>query len=277
MAICYLNGEFLPLEQAKVSVLDRGFIFGDGVYEVIPVFNGKLFRLEQHIERLGNSLSAVRIENPLPMAKWVTLFTTLVERNGGGNLSVYVQLTRGVAKRDHVIPGPIMPTVFAMANPISPPPVPQPVAAITLEDLRWQRCDIKAITLLANVLARYEALDEDAYEAILIRQGQVTEGAASNVFVVTQGAIKTPPKSPALLPGITRDLVLEILTANQFPVTEAPVSEAELLQAEEIWLTSSTREILPVTKLNHKPVGSGQAGPVWARVVELYQAYKKGL
>lgn len=276
--IVYLNGEFLPLEQARISVLDRGFIYADGVYEVIPCYGGRLFRLPQHLERLQHSLDGIRLANPLSIAQWQTLLEQLVQHNGSGDLSVYLQITRGVAPRDHAFPANTSATVFMMATPLSP--VAEDikrtgVATVTLDDIRWRHCDIKSIALLANVLARQQALDSGAAEAILVRDGLVTEGAASNVFVVRNGVILTPPKGPYLLPGITRDLILELATANDLPAREANITVSDLNGAEEIWLTSSTREVLPVTRLNDAPVGTSQPGPLWARMLALFQAYKR--
>jgi D-alanine transaminase len=275
MSTCYLNGEFLPLEQAKIPVLDRGFIFGDGVYEVIPVFGGQCFRLQEHLQRLGNSLKAIGIDDPCTETEWSRLLATLIARNGGDDQSLYLQITRGVAKRDHVLEIPLTPTVFAMTTRLETASIPTPVSAITCEDIRWKLCHIKAITLLPNVLLRQQAAAAGAYEAILIREGQLTEGAASNVFIVSKGEIKTPPKGSALLPGITRDLVIALLAQQDIPALEAPIPEAELKAAEEIWLTSSTREILPVIELDHIPVGSGRPGPIWQRVLALYQQFKR--
>jgi D-alanine transaminase len=274
MSICYLNGEFLPLEEAKISVLDRGFIFGDGVYEVMPVFNGRPFRLGEHLQRLANSLEAIGIADPFTEAEWTALLTTLIARNGAGDQSLYLQITRGVAKRDHVLSIPVAPTVFAMATRLETPHVPVPVSAISCEDIRWKLCHIKAIALLPNVLLRQQAAVAGAYEAILIRQGQLTEGSASNVFIVSAGVVKTPPKSSVILSGITRDLVLELLAQSDVPWCETPITESELKQAEEIWLTSSSREILPVIELDHAPVGLGKPGPIWQRIFALYQEYK---
>lgn len=281
MSIVYLNGEFLPKDEARVSVLDRGFLFGDGVYEVIPVYGGRLFRLEQHLERLDQSLAGIRLANPHTRLEWRRILEQLVELHGGGDQSVYLQVTRGAApKREHAFPTEVHPTVFAMSSPLTPNPpevAQQGVAAITLEDIRWKHCHIKAVTLLANVLLRQQALDGGAAEAILIRDGQVTEGAASNVFIVRAGELLTPPKGPFLLPGITRDLILELAAANGIPYREAAVTEAELASAAEVWVTSSTREILPVTTLNGVPVGDGKPGPLWARMTALFQAYKERL
>ncbi|MCG5511641.1 D-amino acid aminotransferase [Ectothiorhodospira shaposhnikovii] len=278
--IIYLNGEFVPETQARVSVFDRGFLFGDGVYEVIPVFGGRPLRLAEHLERLTRSLAEVRIDNPHDRSGWESLFTTLLEKNPGGDRSLYVQVTRGVARRDHAFPTGVRPTVFAMVNPIvpqNPAVLEQGVAAVVVDDHRWSRCDIKAITLLPNVLARQEALDAGATEAILIRQGLATEGAASNLFVVGDGVIVTPPKDRSLLPGITRDLVVELAQEAGLPLMESTIPEQSLRVAEEIWLTSSTREILPVTRLDGRPVGAGVPGPVWCRVHGLYQDYKARL
>ena len=277
MATVYLNGEFLPAEQACISVLDRGFLFGDGVYEVIPVYGGHLFRLEQHLERLELSLAGIRMKNPLDTQQWRSCLNELVERNGGGDQSVYLQVTRGPAPRDHAFPKAARPTVFIMSNPLAPIAESirtEGVAAITLDDIRWQYCHIKAITLLPNVLLRQQALDAGAVEAILIRDGEVTEGAASNVFVIRHDTIMTPPKGPRLLPGITRDLILEIASANGVPWREQAIRADELVQADEIWFTSSTREILPVTRLDGRPVGTGKPGPIWQRMIKLYQEYK---
>jgi D-alanine transaminase len=276
----YLNGEYLPESEARVSVLDRGFLFGDGVYEVVPAYGGRLFRLEQHLDRLERSLAAVRIVSPLDRAGWTAMLTELLERNPGGDRSVYLQVTRGAARRDHAFPVDALPTVFAMVNPLTaldPALLEHGVAAVTVPDTRWSRCDIKAITLLANILARQQAVEAGATEAILVRGGRATEGAASNLFVVGDGVIVTPPKDQSLLPGITRDLVVELAVANGIPLMETPVTESDLHAAEEVWLTSSTKEILPVTRLDARPVGDGRPGPVWARMYALYQDYKRRL
>jgi D-alanine transaminase len=278
MTIVYLNGEFLPIERAQVSVLDRGFIFGDGVYEVIPVYGGRLFRLEQHLERLARSLAAIRLANPLSDEIWRRCLQELVARNDGGDQSVYVQITRGAAPRDHAFPKDVTPTVYAASSPLKPLPADlaeQGVAAVTLPDIRWQRCDIKAITLLPNILLRQQAIDQGAVEAILVRDGAANEGAASNLFIVKEGVLVTPPKGPYLLPGITRDLILELAAAHGIAHREAVISSTDLKIAEEVWLTSSTREILPVTRLDQRPVGNGKPGALWRRMMDLYQRYKQ--
>ncbi len=280
MPIVHLNGRNLPAEEACVPVLDRGFIFGDGVYEVIPVFGGHPFRLDEHLQRLENSLSEVRIPSPHTRGEWTTLIRNLIDANGGGDQSLYLQVTRGPAARDHALPENPAPTVFAMSNPLRPPApevLEQGIEAITLDDIRWSRCHIKAISLLPNILLRQTALDAGATEAILIRDGQATEGAASNLFAVLDGELRTPPKGPRLLPGITRDVILELAAANGIPHRETDIRAEDLPRASEIWVTSSTREILPVTTLDGKTVGNGRPGPVFRRMYDLYQANKAKL
>lgn len=280
MSIVYLNGDYLDADEARVPVLDRGFIFGDGIYEVVPVFGGQPLRLDHHLQRLRNSLEAIRLDDPHDAAQWATLLNELITRNGGGDMSVYLQITRGVAKRDHALPEHTTPTVFAMCNPLAPAPaewLANGIAAVSLDDSRWLHCNIKATSLLPNVLLRQQALDSGAQEAILFRDGLVTEGAASNVFVVIGGLIVTPPTDHRLLPGITRDLLLELARENGMPCTEHPISIGELAAADEIWLTSSTREVLPVTRLDGKAVGKGEPGPLWRRMFALYQDYKARL
>jgi D-alanine transaminase len=274
-SIVYLNGDYLPLSRAKVSVLDRGFLFGDGVYEVIPVYGGRPFRLEEHLRRLDHSLQGLRMEAPLSDSEWSSIFERLIE--GSHDQYLYLQVTRGAApKRDHAFPKDVPPTVLVMCSPILPIPV-DGVKAITVPDIRWQWCHIKAITLLANVLLRQEALDLGAAEAILVRDGRATEGAASNLFIVQDGVVVTPPKGNDLLPGITRDLVLELAAEHGIPAEERAIPAEELREASEIWLTSSTREVLPVIDLNGAPVGSGEPGPVWRKMQAVYQAYKQRL
>ena len=278
MSLCYLNGEQLPLDQARVSVLDRGFLLGDGVYEVIPAYGGRLFRLAEHLERLQASLDGVRIPNPLNDDEWSEAIETLLASNGGGDQSVYLQVTRGpAAKRDHAFPAEVNPTVFIMTNPMSAPPEEQReegIEVVTLADNRWLRCNLKTIALLPNVLLRQEALDRGTAEAILVRDGLATEGAATNFFLVKDGVVVTPPKSNQLLPGITRDLVLELARAEDVPCEERNVAEEELSNADELWITSSTKEILPATRLNGAPVGDGKPGPVYRKMIAVYQEYK---
>lgn len=277
MPICYLNGKFLALEDARVSVLDRGFIFGDGVYEVVPVFNGKPLRLAAHLARLQRSLRAVGIRDPLSREAWTRVITRLIRENAGADQSVYLHVTRGAAPRNHAPPPDLAPTVFAMSDSIDADPNPPPVDVITMPDIRWTRCDIKAISLLPNVMFRSWAQRAGAYEAVLLRDGQVTEGAASNVFIVHDEQIKTPPQSNHLLPGVTRDLLIEILAKTEYAVRETAISESALAAATEVWLTSSTREILPVRAIDGRVVGDGTTGMVTARVREIYTRYKRSL
>jgi D-alanine transaminase len=274
--LVYLNGDFLPPDQAKVSVFDRGFVFADGVYEVIPAYGGRPFRLPQHLARLDNSLAGIRLSNPLAARDWQAVFTRLVEAGGGGDQSVYLQVTRGPAERDHAFPKQVTPTVFAYSQPLKYPEPAQlaaGVAAITVPDIRWQRCDIKAIALLPNVLMRQQAIEQGTAEAILIRDGLMTEGSASNIFLVLKGILVTPPKGPFILPGVTRDLTLELARAHGLACEERAVTEAELRGAEELMLSSSTKELLPITRLDGKPMGSGKPGPLHARLHALYQDY----
>lgn len=279
MSTIYLNGHYLPPEQAMVSVMDRGFLFGDGVYEVIPAYGGRAFRLEPHLKRLRNSLDAIRIRMPLSDAQWRTVLEELLRRNPGEDQSIYLQVTRGVmTKRDHSFDDSLVPSVFAMVSPIAaadPAVARDGVKAISLNDIRWQNCNIKAITLLPNVLLRQQAIDAGAVEAILIKDGYATEGAASNLFIVKRGMLITPAKGPRLLPGITRDLILEQAANHAIPYREADISAEDLISADEIWLTSSTKEILPVTTLDDAPVGDGKTGPLYQRMSELYRQYKE--
>ena len=278
--LVYLNGEYLPLNEAKISVLDRGFIFGDGIYEVIPAYGGKALRFEHHMQRLQNSLDAVRISNPLSNEQWKNIIDKLISEKGSEDQYIYMHITRGVASRDHRFPEKTNPTVFVMSNilhTVDPEILKQGVHAVTLDDIRWNYCNIKAIALLPNILLRQQAVDKGAVEAILIRNGNMTEGAASNVFIVSDGIIKTPPKDQKLLPGITRDLVVELANTHKMPIEEIAISEKEFLAADEIWLTSSTKEILAVTKINEQQVGNGKPGPVWKDMYQKYQDYKETL
>lgn len=276
----YLNGSFMPLEDAKISVMDRGFLFGDSIYEVIPAYNGRLFRLPHHLERLNNGLAAIHMENPLDENAWQSILEQLIQQNPEQDQSVYLQISRGAYdRRDHAIPTKVDATVFAMATPIhdpAPSMADTGINAITLDDIRWRLCNIKATTLLANVLLKHQAHDASAAESILIRDGEAMEGSASNLFVVNDdGGLVTPPKSNFLLPGITRDLVLELAAKNHIPFAERSISETQLRNAKEIWLTSSTKEIMPVTQLDSSPVGNGKPGPLFLQVSELYAAYKE--
>ncbi len=273
----YLNGKFMPLEEAYIPVLDRGFIFGDGVYEVIPAYSRKLFRLEEHLNRLQHSLDGIRLKNPFSNAEWKNLLEQLIAKNHGEDQYIYLHITRGVAKRDHAFPVNVPPTVFIMSNPLLPPPVEllaSGASAITASDNRWIRCDVKAISLLPNVLLRQLAVDVQALETILIRDGFLTEGAASNIFIVSNNVLLAPPKSHLMLPGITYDVVLELAAANGIPHEIREISENEIRKADEILLTSSTKEIMPITLLDNQAVGGGKPGELFARLHTLYQDYK---
>jgi D-alanine transaminase len=271
----YLNGSYMRLTEAKVSVLDRGFLFGDGVYEVIPAYGGKLFRLDEHIDRLNNSLSDIRLPFQRTVSEWNAIFNELLD--GKEDQSIYLQITRGYSpKRDHGFPADLQPTVFAMCSKIQAfPEKNSGIKAITVEDTRWQLCNIKAITLLANILLRQQALDRGCAEAILIKNGYVLEGAASNLFTVIDGELITPPKGNEILPGITRDLILELAKENAIPYREDIIALEALHSANEIWVASSTREILPVVELDGLPVADGKVGPIWHKMDQLFQAYKK--
>jgi D-alanine transaminase len=275
----YLNGDYLPLEQARISPLDRGFLFGDGVYEVVPVYGGKPFRMPEHLRRLDSSLEGIQLDTGLNREDYATIASELLHRNGVSDAGLYLQITRGAPTfRDHPFPRDVRPTVYAHCFPIKPPsldPESAGMTTVTRPDIRWQSCDIKSVALLANVLARQASAVEDADETILIRDGEVTECSASNVFIVESGIIVTPPKGPTILPGITRDAVLDIAREHAIPTREENISEARLRAADEVWVTSSTKEISPVLSIDDCPVGTGKAGPVWRRLAELYQEAKR--
>jgi len=277
----YLNGEFLPGAQACVPVMDRGLLFGDSVYEVIPCYAGRPFRLEQHLERLDHSLAAIRLPNPLSREAWRRLLERLAAQLPGQDQQLYLQVTRGAyPTRDHRLPEHPRPTVLAMTSPLNPHRADygeRGISAITVPDIRWQRCDIKATSLLGNVLMRQQAVDAGADEAILIRDGEALEGTATSLFLVRDGGLVTPPKGPHLLPGVTRDLVLELAQAHGIPWAEAAIPVAQLGSADEIWLTSSTREVAPVTRLDGRPVGDGRPGPLWRRMHALFRACRQQL
>lgn len=273
----YLNGKLLPIEQAFVPVLDRGFIFGDGIYEVIPVYSGRPFRLSEHLMRLQHSLDSVRIDNPHSNAEWSGLIHELIARNEPEDQYVYLHITRGVAKRDHAFPQDAEPTVFMMSNPLvtaSQELFESGVAAVSAVDNRWDRCDIKAISLLPNVLLRQLAIDAGATETVMFREGILTEGSASNIFAVENGVILAPPKDNHMLPGITYDLVLELAAANGITMQTGKFDQTRIRQADELWLTSSTKEVLAITTLDGQVVGDGKPGPVFWRMHALYQDYK---
>ena len=275
--IAHFNGKLMPLERISISPLDRGFIFGDGVYEVIPVYGGVALRAREHFERLQRSMDEIRLKNPHSVAEWIALTQELLGHHPG-NQSVYVQVTRGAPqKRDHVMPKDLAPTVFMMCSALSSPTkeqVENGVACVTAPDFRWEKCHIKSTSLLGNVLARQISADAGATETILIRDGMLTEASASNVFMVKAGAVAAPPRDNLILLGITYDLLVRLADEGAVRLEIRPVTEAELRSADEVWLTSSTKEVLAVTTLDGKPVGAGKPGPVFHRMHALYQEHK---
>ena len=278
--ICYLNGEFLPLDQAKISVLDRGFIFGDAIYEVIPVYRRKPLRLAAHIARLQRSLDEIRITSPHSDGEWAGLIGDLINYSEHDDQAVYLQVSRGVAKREFGLLQGVEPTVFMLSSPFVSPPQQQidnGVAAVSLVDFRWLRCDIKSTSLLGANMLRQFANDAGGAECVLFRDGYLTEGSSSNIFVVRNGVLVTPPKSRLTLPGITYDLLLELALANGVPTQVRDVAESEVKAADELMLSASLRELLAITQLDGKPVGDGKPGEVFRRLYELFQAYKFNL
>jgi len=273
----YLNGAFLPIEDARISVLDRGFIYGDGVYELIPVYRRKAFRLPQHLARLQHSLDGIRLENPHTDTEWASIIGELVSRQPFDDQGVYFQVTRGVAKRDHAFPAGVAATVFMMSNPLATPSaeqIGQGVAVVTAEDNRWRRCDLKTISLVGNVLMRQLAADAGAIETVMFRDGYLTEASASNVLVVMGGEIVAPPKDNLILPGITYGATYEFAQEAGIPFSIRPVPSAEALAADEMWLTSSTKEVLAVTTVDGRPFAGGRPGPMFRKVHALFQAHK---
>ena len=283
--LCYLNGEYGALRDAKVSVLDRGFIFGDGIYEVVPCYGGRLFRFDEHMARLSRSLSKLRIANPHSREEWLErcrkLLAALMTTQGVGDQLIYIQLTRGVALRDHVMPADVVPTVFMMCSSMKPATAEQRhqgVACTTARDFRWERGDIKSISLLGNVLARQMSADKGATETIMFRDGFLTEAAACNVWVVHEGALLGAPKSEHVLEGIRYELIRELCEEAGIAYNLRPIAEADVFSADEVLLSSATKEVLPVTQLDGQPVGHGalrgKPGPVYARLFEAYQRAK---
>jgi len=274
----FLNGKLLPSDQAQVSVLDRGFIFGDGIYELVPVYSRVPFRLDEHLTRLERSLGEAKIRNPYSRAQWRSHIYQLIDAQAFDDQGVYFQVTRGVAKRDHAFPKSLEPTVFMMSNPLLSPPqaqVEKGGAAVSATDNRWLRCDIKSISLIGNCLLRQMSAEAGAVETILFRDGKLTEASASNVFIVKRGVIHSPPKSNLILPGITYDVVSELAHANNLPIEFREVSEAEVRAADEIWVTSSSKEVLAIVELDGKRVGDGRPGPLFRRMHQLYQEFKQ--
>jgi len=275
----YLNGEFLPLDQAKVPAMDRGFLFGDGVYEVIPVYSRRPFRLAEHLRRLQGSLDGIRLANPHSEAEWTALIGRIVAEGETDDQSVYIQVSRGpMAVRNHAFPQLVVPTVFVMGEPLHTPPDvqrEQGIAAVSAADFRWLRCDLKVTSLLANCLLRQMAIEAGCIETLLFRDGYLSEGAASNIFMIKDGLLLAPPKNHLMLAGITYDVVLEIAAAHGLAHEVRDIREEEVREADELWMTSSTKEVLPIVTLDGRPVGSGKPGPVFAQMYGWYQDFKQ--
>ena len=273
---CYLDGGFLPLAEARISPLDRGFLFADGIYEVVPVHRGRPFRLREHLKRLDDSLRSIRMANPLDEAGWMAVLGRLAAEAGAPELLVYLQVTRGAESgRNHLIPTDTQPTVFAFASPYPQPSaatLEQGLRAVTLEDIRWDRCDIKSIALLGNVLLRQEAADRGADEALLTRDGLLLEGSSSSVFLCVGGTLVTPPNSHRILPGTSRDAVLE-LARGWLPSEICDVQARDIASSEEVWIASAGRGVLPVTTVDGEPVGSGRPGPLWSAMYARLQRH----
>lgn len=269
LPICYLNGEYVPLREARISPLDRGFLFGDGVYEVLPVYEQRIFRFREHFDRLDRSLREIRLASPHTHTQWLAILEELIRRNGGAEMYLYVQVTRGMEfGRNHAFPAQVTPTVFAMAAPL--PVLTDELrangwSAVTVEDFRWGRCDIKSIALLANVLMKQQAADAGAQEAILVRNGEVLEGSSTSIFVAKNGLVATPPNSSRILPGTTRETAIE-LAEVPLRIEIRPITLHELRTADEVWLSAATRDVLPVTRIDGQPVGDGKPGPLWQRM-----------
>jgi D-alanine transaminase len=278
---CHLDGQLLPLTEARISPLDRSFLFGDGIYEVMPVHGGRLFRPQSHFDRLARSATAIRLRNPHSAAAWLALLQQLIDANGGGEQYVYLQLSRGAEHgRNHAPLPDIPPTVFAYCSPwpaAAATTFEKGLACITAEDTRWSRCDIKSVSLLANVLLRQLAVDANASETILLRDGHLVEGSASTVHVVRNGTLITPPNSMRLLPGTSRSVVEELADNLGIARRDAPITEGELRSADEIWLAAATREVQPVTVLDAAAVGSGKPGPVWRKIYDGWQQLKRAV
>jgi D-alanine transaminase len=274
----FLNGKFLPIEEAMVPVLDRGFIFGDGVYEVVPVYSRVPFRLDEHLARLERSLGETGIRNPYSREQWRDTLYRVVDAQPFEDQGVYFQVTRGVAKRDHAFPKNAGPTVFMMSNPLVNPPkehVATGGVAVSAQDNRWLRCDIKSLSLIGNCMLRELSAQSGAAETILFREGKLTEASASNVFIVKGGVILSPPKSNLILPGITYDVVVELARANAMPIEFREVAEAEVRNADEVWVTSSSKEVFPIVELDGGRIGTGRPGPSFVRMHGLYQDFKQ--
>jgi len=283
MSTVFLNGNYMPIEEAKISPLDRGFLFGDGIYEVIPSYSGKMVGFQGHINRMNDGFNAIGIELNWSDAQWQVLCDTIIEKNGSGPLGLYLQVTRGAdTKRFHAFPKGVTPTVFAMAFEIPVPKTPdlatvgKGYALTSTKDLRWQRCQIKSISLLGNVLHFQEGYEAGSQETLLYNSNnELTEASASNIFIVKDGVIATPNQDNQILPGITRRLVIDILAKDgSLTLEERIITLDEVNAADEIWITSSSKEIAPVTMLDNKVVGDGNVGPVWLKAATLYSTHK---
>ncbi|AWI79067.1 MAG: D-amino acid aminotransferase [Betaproteobacteria bacterium HGW-Betaproteobacteria-13] len=278
MSLCYLNGRYQPLDEARVSPMDRGFLFGDGAYEVIPVYSRHPFRLEEHVARLENTLASIRLPNPHRPDEWAAIIREVIDRNVWEDQSVYLQVSRGADdRRNHAFPKVMRPTVFLMSEQLITPPDYQReegVACVSAADFRWLRCDLKTVALLANCLLRQHAIDQGCVETVLFRDGFLTEGSSSNIFMVKDGVVLTPPKSHLMLPGITYDVVLELAVSHGLQHEVREILEDEVRHADELWMTSSTKEVLPITRLDDKAVGNGRPGPLGKQMYAWYQDFK---
>ena len=280
LSLCYLNGEYVALRDARISPLDRGFLFGDSVYEVLPAFGGRMFLFGEHFDRLSRSLREIRLENPHTHAEWLGILEQLIARNGGSDMYLYVQVTRGMEYgRNHGFPSVVKPSVFVMASPL---PVftedhrTNGLSAITVQDFRWGRCDIKTTALLANVLMKQQAADAGANEALIVRDGEVLEGSSTSLFIVANGVLTTPPNNHTILPGTTRDAALALAT-GVMPVEIRKISVEELRRAHEVWISAATRDVLPVTRIDGMPVGTGRPGPVWLGMSHSFKRLRQRL
>jgi D-alanine transaminase len=276
-SLVYLNGEMTPLSEAKIPVLDRGFIFGDGVYEVIPIYQRRMFRAEHHMARLFRSLDKIGIPNPHDFDGWMALINQVVAAYPDDDQMVYLQVTRGVAKRAHAFPATMVPTVFIMTNPLVLPSDAvraAGVSCVTMEDKRWLYCEIKSVSLLGNVLAAQYAAEQEATESIQFRDGMLTEGSSSNVWIVKNGVLSGPPKDNLILEGIRYGLIQELCAANGIPFEIRRIGRDEVFAADEVMLSSATKEVLPVTRIDGQKVGNGVPGPIYAKLYEAYQAAK---
>lgn len=273
----FLNGQFMPIEDAKVPVLDRGFIFGDGIYELVPVYSRAPFRLEGHLARMERSLAEVKIANPYTRDEWTKIIEQVIEKQSFDDQGVYWQITRGVAKRDHAFPKNVTPTVFMMSNPLVNPSkhiIENGGKAVSSKDFRWHRCDLKTISLIGNCMLRQLSAEEGALETLLFRDGKLTEASASNAYIVKNGVIATPPKDHLILPGITLDVVFDIVKRGNLPMEVREITEAEVFGADEVWVTSSSKEIVAIVDLDAKRIGTGKPGPVFRKAWQLYQEFK---